>query len=144
MKKDYFGILAVFVFIFGLCTINKSFAYPVTGPHWNKSPINVYIPNDAKAVSMKHAFQKWQNSSYGKLKFNFVQKGPADIDVVFVEKATGADGPIGEYKINIKMDLLIKQKLKLRPEVKIKYSNDLIYTTMLPRSWTRTWITGLR
>ena len=49
MKKIIFGILAVFVFIFGLCTINKSFAYPVTGPHWNKSPINVYIPNDAKS-----------------------------------------------------------------------------------------------
>lgn len=131
MKKIIFGILAVFVFIFGLCNINKSFAYPVTGPHWNKSPINVYIPNDAKAITMKHAFQKWQNSSYGKLKFNFVQKGPADIDVVFVEKVTGADGPIGEYKINIKNGFIDKAEIKIATRSKNKDSNDLIYTTML-------------
>ena len=80
---------------------------------------------------MKHAFQKWQNSSYGKLKFNFVQKGPADIDVVFVEKVTGADGPIGEYKINIKNGFIDKAEIKIATRSKNKYSNDLIYTTML-------------
>ena len=131
MKKIIFGILTIFVFIFGLCTVNKSFAYPVTGPHWTKSPINVYIPNDVKATSMKHAFLKWQNSSYGKLKFNFVQKGPADIDVVFVEKVSGFDGPIGEYKITIKNGFINKAEIKIATKNKNNYSNNLVYTTML-------------
>lgn len=102
-------------------------------PHWKTSTITVYIPKNQRAASMRRAFQQWQAVSAGHLNFKFVQSGPANIDVVFVEKVSGNDGPLGEYKREIKGGYITKAEIKLAtksPAIK-KYSNDYIYTTML-------------
>ena len=103
-------------------------------PHWNKGKISVYIPaKDTKSASMKRAFLNWQNASFGKLQFVFKENGPADIDVVFTEKVDGSDGPIGAYNVTIKNGYITKGEIKIAsksPNIK-KYSNNLVYTTML-------------
>lgn len=102
-------------------------------PHWNKTSINVYIPKDARAASVRRAFEYWQSVASGKLHFNFVNKGPADIDVVFLEKVSGVDGPLGECVVNIKNNQIEKAEIKLAtksPNIN-KYSNNYIYTTMV-------------
>lgn len=133
MIKKLLGIIfIIFVFVFG--TINKSQASTTTiAPHWQKSVITVYIPQDERAPSMRRAFNKWQTVTGGKLKFQFVNKGPADIDVAFIDKADGSDGPIGSYSLNIQGQKITKAEIRLAtksPTIK-KYSKNLIYTTML-------------
>ena len=129
-------ILSLFVIIFAFLLTFSSFtnaAETAQGAHWNKSPINVYIPQDAKQNSMRHAFERWQSLSYGKLKFVFVNKGPADIDVVFTEKVDTTDTPIASHSITIKGNEITKAEIKIATKSKDikKYSNDYIFTTML-------------
>lgn len=102
-------------------------------PHWGKSSISVYIPKDARSGSVRRAFEYWQSVTYGKLHFNFVNKGPADIDVVFLEKVSGVDGPLGECVVKLKNNQITKAEIKLATKSsKINnYSNDYIYTTMV-------------
>ncbi len=102
-------------------------------PHWGKTSINVYIPKDARSGSVRRAFEYWQSVSSGKIRFNFVSKGPADIDVVFLEKVSGADGPLGECILQIKENAITKAEVRFATKnSKInKYSNNYIYTTMV-------------
>lgn len=130
MKKLIISIL----FIFAICmTFCVSQATTIIAPHWKDGTISVYIPKDARAEQMKRAFTKWQNASYGKLNFVFKDKGPANIDVVFTEEVDGADGPIGSYNITVQNGYIKKAEIKLATKNKniSKYSNNLIYTTML-------------
>lgn len=134
MMKKFLGIiLIIFAFIFSFSSIAKAGTTTANAPHWQKPVINVYIPQDEKAASMKRAFLKWQSVSDGKIKFKFVDKGPADIDILFAEKVNGSDGPIGSYSIKSQGKTITKAEITLAtksPQAK-KYSNNLIYTTML-------------
>ena len=71
-------ILSILGLIIGFLCIFTSVALAMTPaselratpPHWQKSTINVYIPKDTYAETMKRAFQKWQAVSSNKIKFN--------------------------------------------------------------------------
>lgn len=132
IKKLLLGTVILFTFI---CTfINTATAIIVEAPHWKKSPITVYIPtDDSKATTMRHAFERWQKDSFDKLKFSYVQKGPADINVAFTESVDGSDGPLGSYSLTIRGNEIQKADIKIAtksPSIK-KYSNNYIYTVML-------------
>ena len=129
IKKILVGLFSVFVFV--MTWLNFANAETSTYPHWTKTPITVYIPKDEKAITMRHAFEKWQNLSYGKLKFQFMPKGPADIDVVFTDKVDGSDGPLGSHKITIKKGAITKAEIKMATKGNKKYTNNMVYTTML-------------
>ncbi|MDE6138787.1 MAG: matrixin family metalloprotease [Candidatus Gastranaerophilales bacterium] len=131
IKKALFGIIAIFITFLGLSAF-ASTTSNATFPHWQKSSIDVYIPNDEKAASMQRAFQKWQGESGGNLNFKFVENGPADIDVVFTEQVGGNDGPIGSYSVKIRGMKITKAEIKILSGSKAKkYSNNHIYTVML-------------
>lgn len=129
MKKILSLLFLIFAFLFNFSTVQAETF--ISGPHWNKSLITVYIPKDARAMSMRRAFEKWQNVTNGSLKFQFVNKGPANIDVVFTEKVDGNDGPLGSYKLTTKGNYITKAEIKMGTRGNKKYSNDFIYTTML-------------
>lgn len=104
-------------------------------PHWQKSTINVYIPQeDSKSGAMQRAFLKWQTASSNKISFKFVEKEKdADINVIFADKVDGSDGPIGSYNVTINGMNIQKGEITIAtksPNIK-KYSNDYIYTVML-------------
>jgi hypothetical protein len=131
MKKIITSILAIFTLLFAANTVQSREITPV--PHWQKSPIRVYVPSDdAKTQSMKRAFAKWQAKSYGKLKFRFVAKGPADIDVIFTESAAGST-PISSTSITYNENKISKAEIRIATKSKDfkKYSNDYVYTAML-------------
>lgn len=125
-----FIIITAFIFTF----TNLAQATTLIAPHWQKSPITVYIPkDDNRAITMRHAFEKWQKESFGNLKFSFVDKGPADIDVVFTDNVDGSDGPIASYSLTIRGKSIERAEIKIATkgsEIK-KYSKNYIYTTML-------------
>ncbi len=133
-------ILSILGLIIGFLCIFTSVALAMTPaselratpPHWQKSTINVYIPKDTYAETMKRAFQKWQAVSSNKIKFNYVEKGPADIDVAFLEKVSG-DSPIASYSTNISGNKITKAEIRIASKGKDikKYSKNYIYTTML-------------
>ncbi len=131
IKKALFGIIAIIITFLGLSAF-ASTTSTATFPHWQKSPINVYIPKDEKADTMRRAFSKWQGESGGNLKFNFVEKGPADIDVVFTEQFSGKNGSISSNSVRTSGMKITKAEIKILkgPKVK-KYSNNYVYTTML-------------
>ena len=133
-------ILSILGLIIGFLCIFTSVALAMTPaselratpPHWQKSTISVYIPKDTYAETMKRAFQKWQAVSSNKIKFNYVEKGPADIDVAFLEKVSG-DSPIASYSTNISGNKITKAEIRIASKGKDikKYSKNYIYTTML-------------
>ena len=133
MKKIILCLAILFAFVY---TFFNSIAQAIAieAPHWQKSPISVYIPtDDAKSITMKHAFERWQRDSFGKLKFSFVSKTPADIEVAFTEKVDGSDGPIGAYNLTIRGEEIRKAEIQIAtksPNIK-KYSKDYIFTVML-------------
>lgn len=133
MFKKILSILVIFfAFLLTFAGIVNA-AEKIDSPHWQKSPIKVYIPKDPMQTSMRHAFERWQNKSFGKLKFEFVNKGPADIDVVFTEKTDGTDGPIASYSVTIKGKAITKSEIKIAAKSKniSKYSKNYVFTTML-------------
>ena len=123
IKKILVGLFSVFVFV--MTWLNFANAETSTYPHWTKTPITVYIPKDENAITMKHAFEKWQNMSFGKLKFQFMPKGPADIDVIFVDKVDGSDGPLGSNKLTVKKGIITKAEIKIATKGNKKYSKEL-------------------
>ena len=131
MKKIILSILAIFFILFGI--INTPAREISEVPHWQTSPIKVYVPSDDnKAPSMRRAFAKWQAKSYGNLKFKFVAKGPADINVAFVEMASGST-PISNTSITYNGNSITKADIMIATKSKDfkKYSNDYVYTAML-------------
>ncbi|MBQ8458862.1 matrixin family metalloprotease [bacterium] len=133
IKKFLLGFVVICSFILTFCGITQA-RNIVVAPHWQKSPIEVYIPNDdKKSASMKRAFIKWQNLSSGKLVFKFVNEGPADIDVVFTDTEGGSSTPISSYSVTTQGEKITKSEIQIAtksPNIK-KYSNDYIYTVML-------------
>lgn len=131
IKKIFSGlaaILFVFVTMVSVCAAEIRREYP----HWNKPVISVYIPKDPYAASMRNAFMAWAGQTNGRVKFKFVPNGPADIDVVFTENASG-DTPIATYSTKTNGLEITKAEIKLgtkNPNIK-KYSKNYIYTTML-------------
>ena len=126
-------VLSILILATGIIftAVNGTKAYTIDAPHWAKSTITVYIPSDEKSATMRHAFEKWQTMSDGKLTFRFVQKSPADIDVVFTDKVNGTDGPLGQYNIKIKNGNIVNGEIRIATKKKGNYSKNLIYTTML-------------
>lgn len=126
-------ILNIFVLIFAIFFIfnNSVSAASDYGPGWNKSLISVYIPQGhAYSEMLLHAFQKWENSSFGKLKFQYVTKQPADIETFFVQKADGTDEAAGSYTLIVQGGKITKADIAIAAD-SAKYSNQMIYTTML-------------
>jgi len=132
MIKKFFSIIIVmFAFIIAFAT-NANAASSNT-PRWEKSPIKVYIPDDTNSGIVHNAFNTWQNQSYGKLKFTYVKKGPADIDIVYIDKINTSDSPIASYVTKTKGSAITKAEIKIatkNPAFK-KYSKRYVYITML-------------
>ena len=143
LKKILLGLFIISTLSLSLLNISQAASIqspPVrkadlyaTYPHWKTGNITVYIPNDPKAGGMRRAFERWQNISAGNLKFSFVSKGPANIDVVFTDNVSGSDGSISEYKLTKKGNVINKAEIKIATKGKKakNYSNNYIYTVML-------------
>ncbi len=131
IKKIFSGIL-ILVGLFMALAVNAVQTTVSTSPHWKNGNITVYIPpKEQKTDTMKHAFQRWQRMSFGKLNFTFVEKEPAQITVQFSDKVSGADGPIGVCSL-VTEGMYIKQaNITIATKSKEKYSDDMIFTTML-------------
>lgn len=100
-------------------------------PHWqNPSKLTVFIQQDTNSAMMKRAFLKWQNESYGKVKFVFTEKTPANINVTFTDKVDKTDAPLGSYSNTIKNGYITKSDIKIA-SINSKASKNMIYTTML-------------
>lgn len=138
IKKILTGLFIMFAFI---CTfLSTAFATAPTGypkpdaPHWQKSPVLVYIPQDPKSASMQNAFKRWQDATEQKLNFQYINdEKKADITVEFTDKVNGSDGPFGEYVLEIQGMAITKAKIKIatkNPKIK-QYSRDYVFTTML-------------
>lgn len=56
IKKALFGIIAIIITFLGLSAF-ASTTSTATFPHWQKSPINVYIPKDEKQIQCAVHFQ---------------------------------------------------------------------------------------
>lgn len=119
----------LFVFV----CFNTANATTSISPHWKSGTIRVYIPQDTQATMMQHAFERWQDASSGKLSFVFINKGPADIDVIFADSVDGNDGPIGSYTVTIQNRYITKAEIKIATKKNniSQYSNDYIFTTMM-------------
>lgn len=123
------------IFLFCVLTILPVLAVGDYGPNWAKTPINVYIPKDEKYSSMmERAFSKWQNMSFGQLKFNFIAEKTddtnIDIEVEFGTKTDGTDGDLGSYSLTVKGGEIKKANIVIVPDDK-NYSQDMIFTVML-------------
>ena len=128
MKKILILFIAIFCMLF---FIKPSFAVGDYGPNWSKNEITVYIPEGNPYSSMMvHAFKKWQDKSYGQLKFIMAKKIPADIVVKFTDKTDGSDGDIGSYAITIMGGQITKGEIIIAPNPQIN-SQDMIFTVML-------------
>ncbi len=141
IKKTLLGIIAVFVFVFTFANVSQAtsgtYSKGMETPHWQKKPINVYIPLDAKSQSMKNAFSKWSSVSSGKLSFTYSSnekdKDKADIIVSFTDKTEGLETKLGGYSISTNGNKITKGTITIATKSKLakKYSNNYIYTTML-------------
>ena len=103
-------------------------------PHWEKAVINIYIPekSDKKTVSiLKRAFSQWQIASGGRINFEYVDKGPADIDVIFSESASGYASPISRTSITVSDHVISKAEISIASESKqYKNYNDKYLTNV--------------
>lgn len=137
LKRGLFGLSVIFGLscVFGLSSIASTPTATVktSSPHWQKNPIRVYIPkNDPYAMTVRNAFMRWQNASSNKINFSFVDKGPADIDIVFNENASG-DTPISTYSTTSSENKITKAEIHVATKGKTikKYSRNYVYIAML-------------
>lgn len=128
MKKFFIFLLIIFTGLFFSNTASN--AVGNYGPNWNKPVIKVYIPEDSYQGMMQRAFQKWSDLSNEKIKFEYLDESPADIEVEFVDKTDGTDGDIGSYTLTVMGGNIQKATIKIAPNP-TKNSNNLIYTVML-------------
>jgi predicted Zn-dependent protease len=141
IKKFLLGIIAVFVFVFAFANVSQAasqkYSKGMNVPHWQKKTITVYVPQDAKAQSMKNAFSKWSSASNGKLSFTYTsnekEKDKADIIINFTDKTEGLETKLGGYSLSTSGNQIKKGTITIASKSKLakKYSNDYIYTTML-------------
>lgn len=100
-------------------------------PHWQQNKITVYIPKDSKSDSLKRAFLKWQNEMSGKITFEFVTKGPANIDIIWSESVSGVDGNFGSSSITTSGNKITKAEITFATKGKKQFGNNYAYTVML-------------
>ena len=125
LKKIIMSIVSLFICASAITTIANAREI-VQVPHWQKKVINVYIPknDDQKTVSLlKSAFGSWQGVSAGNIKFQYVEKGPADIDITFIDSATESTGPITTTNISTSGNAIIKADIKVANNSK-QYKNS--------------------
>lgn len=127
------GLIVTMVFVFAGIT-NAATPAKLSVPHWQKSSVTVYIPaKDPQAAAVKQAFSAWQGASSGKLNFSYVLKKPADIEVVFSEKASSAATPIASYSVSTNGQQITKATITVASKgQKIKkYSKSYINTALI-------------
>ena len=128
MKKFIIFLSVIFTALF--FSNLSSFAVGNYGPNWEKPTIKVYIPEDSYQGMMQRAFQKWVDESNGKLRFEYLDEPPADIEVDFADKTDGTDGNIGSYTMTVMGGHIKKATITIAPNP-TQNSNNLIYTVML-------------
>ena len=136
LKRFIIGIIATFTVV----TLGISYSQAreiVEVPHWQKSTITVYIPEDGdkKATSaLKTAFGKWQGVSCGHIKFKYTddEKKPSDIKVSFSDSAAG-DSPITTASYKANGNTITEGEITIASESKDfkKYSNKYISNVMV-------------
>ena len=107
-----FCLVISFIFTF----TNSSFAYiDQTGPHWEKSPINVFISsNNQQSTQIKNAFQAWQNASENKIKFVYTNNEKiSDIIVKFNSTINDSKNSVARADITIKDKAIIKGEITI-------------------------------
>ena len=130
--KKIFTLFIIFVSFMLASDVNAAQTTVSTSPHWESSNITVYIPpQQPKTNTMKHAFQRWERMSYGRLSFNFVEKEPAQITVEFTDKVSGTDGPIGICSLSTEGIYIKKANISIVTKGQNQYSDDMVFTTML-------------
>jgi hypothetical protein len=121
--------------LFFLCACINLFVSSLAGvvdyPHWELKTIPVYIQTDTYTSDMRNAFKTWQNETGGRVKFVFVAKEAAKVEVSFVDKVDGSDGPFGAYSVSKSGNVITSAKIKLATKGSKKYSKDEIYSSML-------------
>ena len=138
IKKFLLGFIIIFLCVFSFVNIANAASKNTSAkkevyPHWQKNPINVYIPQDQYSGSMRSAFAKWQGASGGKLNFKYVAKEKADIVVTFTDKNEGLESTLGGYSTTIDGTTIKKATITIASKSKEakKHSPSYIYTTML-------------
>lgn len=138
IKKVLFGLVAMFLLVFAFAGISNAASTNTsvnrsTSPHWVKSPIYVYVPQNPKMGQMQSAFSKWQSVSNGKLKFQYTKKDKADIIVEFTNKSDGMESELGSYSTKVNGSKIVGGEIKIASDSKLakKRSNTYIYNTML-------------
>ena len=118
LKKLIIAIVSLFICASAITTIaNAREITPV--PHWQKKEISVYIPDtkDKKTVSaLKSAFSQWQSASVGHINFKYVKQGPADIDVIFSDKASGTASPYTNTSVKSDSNSISKSEIHIANE----------------------------
>lgn len=135
-KKFITFIIAAFTVM--ITGINLSQAREIVEvPHWQKSTVVVYIPQDADkkvTAALRSAFGKWQAVSCGHIKFKYIDdvEKPSDIKVTFSNSANG-DSPISSTKITTNGNAITGGSITIASESKEykKLSNKYISNVML-------------
>lgn len=115
LKKLFITVVSLFTIIF--VSANIAPAREITPvPHWQKKDINVYIPEskDKKTVTaIKAAFSRWQSASAGHINFTYIDKGPADIDIIFSDSASGPAGPFTNTGVTTSGNTISKAEITI-------------------------------
>jgi hypothetical protein len=133
MKKIVISIISLFSLLFLGYNVQAREISEV--PHWQKSTITVFIPkkdDKGKTASLKRAFARWQGASSNRIRFRYVEKGPADIDVIWTDSANGSS-PISSTSVSSSGTSINKAEIHLAtkdPKFS-QYSNNYVYTVML-------------
>ena len=129
MKKVLTVLFLILGFVFAFGTKAMAYYY---GPTWSVTPIYVHIPEDNQAVTMEHAFQRWQAASSNRLAFKFVEdEEDADITVEFVDSVDGSDGDVGAYSLTVQGHEIVKANIQIVNNKDKNYTADMMFTTML-------------
>ena len=133
MKKIVISIISLFSLLFLGYNVQAREISEV--PHWQKSTITVFIPkkdDKGKTASLKRAFARWQGASSNRIRFRYVEKGPADIDVIWTDSANGSS-PISSTTVGNSGNSIKKAEIHIATKDPnfSKYSNNYVYTVML-------------
>lgn len=138
MKKFLLGIVAIFLCVFALVNISYAASTNTSKksdmPHWQKKPIQVFIPSDTNATQMRNAFAKWQAASGNRIVFQYTTtKEKADVVVNFIDKTDGLESDLGGYSTTIEGNKITKAQINIATKSKLakKKSPNYIYKTMV-------------
>lgn len=130
IKNIIYTIVAIFTFVLTFGNFVQAREI-VEVPHWKKSTITVYIPKDdtakAKTTLTKNAFSAWSGASYGRLGFKYVEKGPADINIVFKD---GEKLPVCTHSIKTEDKIITGGELHIAKNTK-PHSSEYVYKSIM-------------